>query len=71
MNYHTTNNESDARMTRGLALLENNGKSIIENADGSFAVPSQTNDIIYEVTLLGDRFVCTCPDFEYGKIDAC
>jgi hypothetical protein len=28
-------------MTRGLALLENNGKSINENADGSFAVPSQ------------------------------
>jgi hypothetical protein len=40
MHHDTTNNDSDARMTRGLALLENNGKSIIENADGSFAGPS-------------------------------
>jgi hypothetical protein len=57
MNYHTTNNESDARMMRGLTLLQNNGKSIIENLDGSFAVPSQTSDKTYEVTLLGDRYV--------------
>ena len=57
MNYHTTNNESDARMTRGLALLQNNGKSILENADGSFAVPSQTSDKTYEVRLLGDKYV--------------
>ncbi len=64
-------NYSDARMTRGLALLQNNGKCIIENMDGSFAVPSQTSNRTYEVTLLGDRFVCTCPDFEYRKIDAC
>ncbi|MDQ3947689.1 MAG: SWIM zinc finger family protein [Thermoproteota archaeon] len=64
-------NESEARMKRGLALLESNRKSIVENADGSFAVPSQTSDRTYEVTLLGDRFVCTCPDYEYQKIDAC
>lgn len=58
-------------MTRGLALLQSNGKSILENADGSFAVPSKTSDKTYEVRLLGDRFVCTCPDFEYRQIDAC
>jgi transposase-like protein len=63
--------ESDARMKRGLALLESNGKSILENADGSFTVPSQTSDKTYEVRLLGDRFVCTCPDFEHREIDAC
>ncbi|HEX6253060.1 MAG TPA: SWIM zinc finger family protein [Nitrososphaera sp.] len=63
--------DSEARMTRGLALLKNNGKSIIENADGSFAIPSQTSDKTYEVRLLGDRYVCTCPDFEYRQIDAC
>jgi putative transposase len=66
------NNNSEARMKRGLALLQNNGKCILENADGSFAVPSHTSDRTYEVRLLGgDRFVCTCPDFEYRKIDAC
>jgi putative transposase len=64
-------NDSEARMKRGLALVESNGKSITENADGSFAVPSQTSDKTYEVRLLGDTFVCTCPDFEYRQIDAC
>ena len=46
-------------MKRGLALLENNGNSIRENADGSFAIPSQTSDKTYEVRLLGagDRYV--------------
>jgi transposase-like protein len=66
------NNESEAQMKRGLELLQSNGKSIRENAeDGSFAVPSQTSDKTYEVRLLCDRFVCTCPDFEYRQIDAC
>jgi hypothetical protein len=71
INHDTTNKESKPRMTRGLALLQNNGKSILENRDDSFAVSSQTSDKTYEVRLLGDRFVCTCPDFEYRKIDAC
>jgi hypothetical protein len=71
MNQKQLVNESEARMKRGLVLLENNGKSITENADGSFVVPSQTSDKTYEVRLLGDRFVCTCPDFEYREIDAC
>jgi len=66
------NTYSDARMKRGLALLESNGKSILENADGSFAVPSQTSDKTYEVRLVGagDGYVCTCPDFEHREIDA-
>ena len=33
------NNESEARMTRGLALIQSNGKSILENADGSLPSP--------------------------------
>ncbi len=66
-------NESEARMKRGLALLQSNGKSIKENTDGSFTVPSQTSDRTYEVRLLGadERYVCRCPDFEYRQIDAC
>ena len=55
-------------------MLQSNGRSIIENTDdGSFAVPSQTSDRIYEVRLIQDTttWVCTCPDFEYRKIDAC
>jgi transposase-like protein len=56
-------------MTRGLQILE--GKQIVENEDGSFAVPSQTSKSIYEVRLLGQAWACTCPDFEFRHIDAC
>lgn len=69
MNYQTTDANSEARMTRGLQILE--GKQIVENEDGSFAVPSQTSKNIYEVRLLGQAWACTCPDFEFRHIDAC
>lgn len=29
-------NDLDMRMKRGLAIIQNNGKSIVENEDGSF-----------------------------------
>ena len=57
-------------MMRGLDMLQN-GTTITELGDGSFAVPSQTGSKSYEVRLLGERFVCTCPDFEYRQIEAC
>jgi putative transposase len=62
---------SDARKERGLLILES--RSIHENADASYAVPSQTSDRVYEVRLIQNTttWVCTCPDFEYRKIDAC
>src|SRR6266540_1291010 len=73
MNYHTTaNNDSDARMTRGMEMLQN-GKTITENEDGSFSVPSQTSaNKFYEVMLFGsERFVRNCPDFQFRQIEAC
>ncbi len=69
MQTQPTANNSDARMTRGLQILE--GKQIVENEDGSFTVPSQTSKNIYEVRLLGQAWACTCPDFEYRQVDAC
>ncbi|MGI0013200.1 MAG: IS6 family transposase [Nitrososphaera sp.] len=48
-----------------------NGATIKENGDGSFSVPSQTSTKIYEVRVLGQRMVCTCPDFEYRQVEAC
>jgi transposase-like protein len=57
-------------MMRGLQIVES-GKSIIENADGSFAVPSQTSSRAYEVRLIQTTWVCTCPDFEWRGVDAC
>lgn len=65
-----TKQESSARMMRGLEMLQS-GKTITEQADGSFAVPSQTGTKTYEVRVLGQRMVCTCPDFEYRQIEAC
>ena len=62
---------SQVRMSRGLELLERNGKNISENADGSFRVPSMTSSNLYEVRLIGDRWVCTCPDFEYRGVESC
>jgi putative transposase len=72
MNYHTTDNNSHKRMTKGMEMLQN-GMTITENQDGSFSVPSQTQtNKFYEVMLFGsERFVCNCPDFQYRKIEAC
>lgn len=69
MQTQPTANDSQARMTRGLEILES--KNIHENEDGSFAVPSQTGSNIYEVRLLGTTWACTCKDFEFRPIDAC
>ncbi len=59
----TATNDSDARMTRGMAIAEKN--AISENEDGSFSVPSQTREnVSYQVKILGESWVCNCPDFE-------
>lgn len=57
-------------MMRGLQLLEQ-GVKIVENENGSFAVPSLTRNISYEVTLLQETWVCTCPDFEFREVEFC
>lgn len=58
-----TNFGSDARMTRGLELSKT--ATIAEREDGSFTVPSQTSaSVSYEVRIIGQAWVCTCPDFE-------
>src|SRR5438105_8797060 len=62
--------QHEQRMKRGLEIFES-GKRIKENQDGSFSVPSQTSDSAYEVRLIGERYVCTCPDFEYREVEAC
>jgi len=64
MNDINQNNNSLSRMTRGLQLLEQ-GVQIVENENGSFSVPSLTRKVIYDVTLLEQRWVCSCPDFHY------
>ena len=65
-----TNNFSLSRMMRGLQLLVQ-GVKIVENQNGSFSVPSLTRNIIYEVTLLEQTLVCSCPDFQYREVEFC
>ncbi|MGD1837370.1 MAG: IS1/IS1595 family N-terminal zinc-binding domain-containing protein, partial [Nitrososphaeraceae archaeon] len=62
---------SETRMMRGQQLLEK-GVKISEKENGSFSVPSLTRNTIYEVTLLDNTWVCTCPDFEYrDEVEFC
>ncbi|MBI2184126.1 MAG: DDE-type integrase/transposase/recombinase [Thaumarchaeota archaeon] len=61
------NNPSGTRMTRAISILENN--SITESKDGSFTVPSQSNsELSYRVELLRDKWVCSCPDFQFRGV---
>ncbi len=59
-------------MTKALVICEQN--RITENQNGSFSVPSQSKEgLAYEVRLLGQSWVCSCPDFETraDQIEAC
>jgi putative transposase len=68
---NTPQKDSEQRMKRGMDMLQG-GATVQENEDGSFMVPSQTSAAkSYEVRILGERMVCTCPDFEYRQIEAC
>jgi putative transposase len=64
------NHETDPRMTRGMAIF--NSKSIKENVDGTFSVPSQTNaNLTYDVKANDSKWTCSCPDFTTRIIDSC
>ena len=42
---------------------------IIQNSDGSFWVPSQTNDaMVYRVSLVHNEWTCECPDFYHRHL---
>lgn len=72
MQPETKPNGSDEGMTRGLLLFQKKGKSITENEDGSWTVPSQYDATrSYEVRLLGGKYVCICHDFETREIGFC
>jgi transposase-like protein len=63
---------SEARIVRGHEIAKSN--VIVENEDGSFSVPSQSQtDVVYQVKVLGEVWVCSCPDFENraDAIEAC
>jgi hypothetical protein len=53
--------EPQTREQRGLALFRERGAEIVAYIDGTYGVPSRTQDgVIYRVDL--DRQSCECPD---------
>lgn len=61
---------TDFRKSNGLLILQQG--SIVDNKDGSYIVKSQTfADKQYTVEILESVWVCSCPDFEYRKIECC
>lgn len=66
----STTRQTNFRMERGLLISEEG--SIVKNSDENFIVHSQTfTDKQYEVQVLESIWVCSCPDFEYRKIECC
>jgi putative transposase len=61
---------TDFRKNNGLIILQQG--NIIQNENGGYTVKSQTfTNKKYTVQLLENVWVCSCPDFEYRKIDCC
>ncbi len=61
----------DFRKNDGILILKQ-GSNIIANGENSYIVKSQTfPDKKYTVELLENVWVCSCPDFEYRKIESC
>jgi putative transposase len=63
-------NPIDFRKNNGLIILQQG--NIIANGENSYIVKSQTfAGKQYAVELLENVWVCSCPDFEYRKIESC
>jgi hypothetical protein len=64
-----TTNNTDFRKNNGLIILQQG--NIISNGENSYTVASQTfAGKQYTVELLENVWVCSCPDFEYRKIES-
>ncbi|MCL4518469.1 MAG: DDE-type integrase/transposase/recombinase [Thaumarchaeota archaeon] len=64
----------EVREDRGLALFEKARKTISENGDGSFSVPSASiEEIAYTVRVIQGQYVCNCPDYvrRHEEIETC
>ena len=52
----------ESRESKGLEIAKH--ASIAEMQDGSFSVPSQSNNAVsYVVKVIGKTWICDCPDF--------
>jgi putative transposase len=62
--------QTDFRKNNGMIILQQG--NIISNGENNYIVKSQTfAEKEYTVELLENVWVCSCPDFEYRKIESC
>ncbi len=56
-----------SRVSRGIALFEEYGDEIVRYLDGTFGVPSRTDEgVVYVVDLEAET--CECKDFEIRRV---
>ena len=60
----------EIRMKRGQEILQK-GATITKIDDKSYIINSLTSNSIYEINNLENRFVCSCPDFQYREVELC
>ncbi|MHB1868449.1 MAG: IS6 family transposase [Nitrososphaerales archaeon] len=63
---------SESRKMKGMDIAES--KTILENSDGSFSVPSQSvEEIAYLVRVIDGKYICNCLDFKqrHAEIGLC
>ncbi len=60
----------ELRMKRGQEILQK-GATITKINNNSFTINSLTSNSVYEINNLENRFVCSCPDFQYRDVELC
>lgn len=64
--YRKATGGGETRAMRGLQLHRERGSEIVFYLDGTYGVPSRTEEGVLYVTDL-DHETCECPDSTYGK----
>src|SRR5688500_5976359 len=60
----------EIRMKRGQEIL-NKGATITKMDNNSYTINSLSSNSIYEINNFENRFVCSCPDFQYREVELC
>jgi hypothetical protein len=58
----------EIRMKRDQEILQK-GATITKIDNTTYTINSLTSNSIYEINNLENRFVCSCPDFQYREVD--
>ena len=57
-------------MKRGQEILQK-GATITKIDNYSYTINSLSSNSVYEINNLENRFVCSCPDFQYREVELC